>query len=116
MPTHAEMATKLLVSGAQFFRDFADKFGEEDPKMAGQMVENADVFEQLGTLLQQNPQGDLNGTPVSMLAGKVLKDAAIFFVSLAEQNEPIKEQMMENANIYNQIGDLVSADPLGVLD
>tara|TARA_A200000113_G_C8854537_1_gene351381 strand:+ start:1194 stop:1544 length:351 start_codon:yes stop_codon:yes gene_type:complete len=116
MPTHAEMANKLLISGAQFFRDFAEKFGEQDPKMSAQMLENADVFEQLATLIEGNPTGELNGTPVGTLAGKVLKDAAIFFYSLGEQNEPIKEQMVENANVYNQIGDLVSEDPMGILD
>jgi len=112
MPTHAELATKLLVDAAGFFRNL----GEQNQELKAQMEENATVFEQLASLMTQNPQEVLNGSPVCQLAGKVLKDASAFFVSLAEQNEPIKEQMMENASIYNQIGDLVSQDPLGILD
>ena len=112
MPTHAELSSKLLVDAAGFFKDL----GEQNAELKPQMDENATVFEQLAALLTQNPKGDVNGTPVSEMVGKVLKDAASFFVTLAEQNEPIKDQMLENANIYNQMGDLVAEDPLGVLD
>jgi hypothetical protein len=112
MPTHAELSTKLLVDASGFFRSL----GEQNEELKEQMEENATVFEQLSSLISQDPQGVLNDTPHSQLVGKVLKDAAVFFVTLAEQNEPIKEQMMENANVYNQIGDLVMDDPLGVLD
>ncbi|MCB1720707.1 MAG: hypothetical protein H6860_06105 [Rhodospirillales bacterium] len=70
----------------------------------------------MGALLTQEPQGALNDTPHGELAGKLLIDAATFFTTLAEQNEPIKEQMLENANVYKQIGELVIKDPLGVLD
>ncbi len=112
MPTHAELASKLLIDASGFFRTL----GEQNEALKGQMEENADVFEQMGALLAQEPEGAVNGTPHSELAGKLLKDAATFFVTLAEQNEPIKEQMLENANVYNQIGDLVMQDPLGILD
>ncbi|MCB1580196.1 MAG: hypothetical protein H6859_09310 [Rhodospirillales bacterium] len=70
----------------------------------------------MGALLTQEPQGALNDTPHGELAGKLLIDAATFFTTLAEQNEPIKEQMLENANVYKQIGELVIKDPLGILD
>ena len=50
------------------------------------------------------------------LASKLLVDAATFFRTLAEQNEDLKEQMEENANVYEQMGALVADDPLGVLD
>lgn len=112
MPTHAELATKLLVDAANFFVTL----GEQNPPLKEQMDENASVFEQMGALLSQEPEGALNGTQHGELAGKLLIDAAAFFTTLAEQNEPIKEQMLENANVYKQIGDLVMEDPLGVLD
>ncbi|NCT40149.1 MAG: hypothetical protein GW778_00600 [Alphaproteobacteria bacterium] len=70
----------------------------------------------MASLLEQDPQGELNGSPYSQLAGKLLQDASGFFRSLAEQNEPLKEQMEENANVYEQIGGLVMNDPLGILD
>ncbi len=112
MPTHAELASKLLVDAAQFFRTL----GEQNAELQNQMEENASVFEQMGALLAQEPTGAINGTPHAELAGKLLKDAAVFFVTLAEQNEPIKEQMLENANVYNQIGDLLMQNPMGILE
>jgi len=111
MPTHAELASKLLVDAADFFITL----GEQNEPLKEQMEENATVFKQMGALLAQEPQGNLNDTPHSELAGKLLIDAATFFTTLAEQNEPIKEQMLENANVYKQIGELVMGNPLGVL-
>ena len=112
MPTHAELAGKLLGDAATFFRTLAS----QNDSLTDQMTENATVFEQMGALILQDPQGALAGTSHAELAGRLLKDAAAFFRTLAEQNEPIREQMTENANVYEQIGNLVSGDPLGVLD
>ncbi len=112
MPTHAELSAKLLSDAAAFFRTLAS----QNENLTDQMTENATVFEQMSQLIANDPQGDLEGTPNAELTGRLLKDAAGFFRTLAEQNEPIREQMHENANVYEQIGDLVIADPLGVLD
>lgn len=112
MPTHAELAAKLLVDAATFFRTLAS----QNSNLLEQMTENANVFEQMATLLTQDPQGSMQGTPHAELAGRLLKDAAGFFQTLAEQNEPIREQMAENANVYSQLGDMVMADPLGLLE
>ncbi len=112
MPTHAELAGKLLGDAATFFRTLAS----QNDSLTEQMTENAKVFEQMAALIVQDPQGALEGTRNADLAGRLLKDAATFFRTLAEQNEPIREQMTENANVYEQIGDMLAADPLGVLD
>lgn len=112
MPTHAELSAKLLTDAAGFFRSL----GEQNAELKEQMEENSTVFEQVAGLLSGEPEGVLNGTSHAELAGRLLKDAATFFITLAEQNEPIKEQMLENANVYNQLGDLVFGDPLGILD
>lgn len=112
MPTHAELAGKLLIDASGFFKTLA----EQNPDIQAEMTENAGVFEQMAALVTQDPQGVINDTPHSELAGKLLKDAATFFRTLAEQNEPIKEQMEENANVFDQIAALVSEDPLGVMD
>ncbi len=112
MPTHAELSVRLLNDAADFFK----ALGENNEPLKEQMDENATVFEQMASLLEQDPQGELNGAAYSELAGKLLHDASGFFHSLAEQNEPLKEQMQENANVYEQIGALVRQDPLGVLD
>ena len=112
MPTHAELAGKLLNDAATFFRTLASQ--NED--IQEQMTENASVFEQMASLVMQDPHGALEGGSHAELAGRLLKDAANFFRTLAEQNEPIREQMFENADIYDQMGDLVARDPLGILD
>ncbi len=112
MPTHSELAGKLLVDAATFFRTLAS----QNADLTEQMTENATVFEQMGSLIVQDPEGALEGTSHAELTGRLLKDAAGFFRTLAEQNEPIRDQMEENANVYDQIGDLVMADPLGILD
>ena len=50
------------------------------------------------------------------LAAKLLRDAATFFRNVGAQNQPLKEQMDDNASVYEQVADLVEKDPLGVLD
>lgn len=112
MPTHAELASKLLSDAAGFFKTLA----EQNEPLKEQMTENATVFEQMAALIAQEPEGKINDKPHSELAGQLLQDAAGFFRTLAEQNEPLKEQMTENANIYDQIGGLVLKDPLGILE
>jgi len=47
------------------------------------------------------------------LAAKLLNDAATFFDNVALQNPEIGQQMMENAEVYRQVAELVAADPLG---
>lgn len=112
MPTHAELAGKLLIDAAGFFKTLA----EQNPDIQAEMTENAGVFEQMAALITQEPRGNINDKSHAELAGKLLEDAAAFFRTLAEQNEPIKEQMEENANVFDQIAKLVSDDPLGVMD
>lgn len=111
MPTHAELAVRLLRDAAEFFISL----GEQNPPLQDQMAENASVFRQMADILEQDPQGNLGDAASAALAGKLLMDAAVFFTTLAEQNEPIREQMLENAGVYRQIGDLVAQNPLGVL-
>lgn len=51
----------------------------------------------------------------SELAAKLLRDAASFFRTVGEQNEPLKEQMTENADVFEQVAALVEQDPTGEL-
>ena len=50
------------------------------------------------------------------LAAKLLRDAATFFKTIAEQNPPLKEQMTENADVFEQVADLVEKNPTGVIE
>ncbi|MBL1146101.1 MAG: hypothetical protein HND56_07220 [Pseudomonadota bacterium] len=55
-------------------------------------------------------------TTYSDLAVKLLRDAAGFFRNVGEQNEPLKEQMNDNADVYEQVADLLEQDPSGTLE
>jgi hypothetical protein len=48
----------------------------------------------------------------AQLAARLLRDAAAFFTHLADENPTLQEHMQENAQIYNQVADLVEQSPL----
>jgi len=112
MPTHAEISSKLLSEAASFFVNL----GEQNAEIKEQMTENARVFTQMSELLEEKPNGQIDDKTHGELAGRLLADAAGFFLSLADQNEPIKEQMEQNAHVYKQMAELVSTDPLGIME
>lgn len=49
------------------------------------------------------------------LAAQLLRDAAAFFRALSEQNDELKDQMFENADVFEQVAQLVEKDPNGAL-
>lgn len=51
----------------------------------------------------------------AQLAARLLRDAAAFFRTIGEQNEPLKEQMAENADVFEQVAVMVEQDPNGEL-
>ncbi len=55
MPTHAELAGRLLRDAAKFFRTV----GEQNNTLQPQMEENANVFDQVATLVEQDPNGSI---------------------------------------------------------
>ena len=111
MPTHAELSGKLLNDASTFFKNLA----EQNEDLKAQMTENAGIFEKVAVLVVEDPSGSLNDTSHAVLAGQLLADAANFFRTVGEQNEPIKEQMDQNANVYDQLSQMVQQDPLGVM-
>jgi hypothetical protein len=50
------------------------------------------------------------------LAARLLRDAASFFRTVGQQNEPLAVQMNENAVVFEQVADLVEADPAGEIE
>lgn len=52
----------------------------------------------------------------AQLASKLLRDAANFFRNVGEQNPPLKDQMSDNADVYDQVAQLVETNPMGELD
>lgn len=55
MPTHAELAAQLLRDAAGFFRALS----EQNAELKDQMIENADVFEQVAQLVEKDPHGQI---------------------------------------------------------
>jgi hypothetical protein len=55
MPSHAEVAAKLLRDAAGFFQTV----GEQNPSLKAQMDENANVFSQVAGLVESDPTGEL---------------------------------------------------------
>jgi hypothetical protein len=52
----------------------------------------------------------------AQLAAKLLRDAATFFRNVGAQNPGLKEQMNDNASIYDQVADQLEENPMGTLD
>jgi hypothetical protein len=50
------------------------------------------------------------------LAARLLRDAASFFRTIAEQNPSLMEAMSENAAIYEEVANLVETNPGGVVE
>lgn len=50
------------------------------------------------------------------LAARLLRDAATFFRTIAEQNPSLLDAMSENAAIYDEVADLVEINPGGVVE
>ncbi len=61
MPSHAEIAARLLRDAATFFR----AVGEQNEALRDQMTENADVFEQVAMLVEVDPTGELEDPEAS---------------------------------------------------
>lgn len=51
----------------------------------------------------------------SELGAKLLRDAAGFFRDVGEQNPGVQDQMNQNAEMYDQVAQLVATDPNGEL-
>lgn len=49
------------------------------------------------------------------LAAKLLHDAAGFFRNVGEQNPQLQQQMDDNAQVYDQVAEMVARDPTGEL-
>ena len=112
MPTYAELSSKLIFEAAHFFKTLAG----QDEGLKDRLEENAKIFEQVGTLIQNDPMGELEGNSHASIAARLMADAAVFFRSIGEQNEPIREQMDMNAGVYEQLAERLAADPAGEVE
>ncbi len=55
MPTHAQLAAKLLRDASGFFQTV----GEQNPSLKDQMDQNAQVFSQVAGLVETDPNGEI---------------------------------------------------------
>lgn len=51
----------------------------------------------------------------TQLAAKLLRDAAVFFRTIGDQNAPLKQQMEDNAKVFEEVAALVENDPTGTI-
>jgi len=114
MPSHAQLAARLMRDAAQFFTTV----GEQNQPLQPQMEENAAVFVQVAELTETNPIGTLDGQDAThaTLAARLMRDAAQFFRTIGEQNQPLKPQMEENATVFEQVANLIEQDPNGKIE
>jgi len=56
MPTHVSIAAALLRDAAVFFRSI----GKQNPDLNEQMNENAGVYEEVASLLEAEPMGEID--------------------------------------------------------
>lgn len=112
MPSHAELAAKLLKDAAGFFRSLAS----QNADIRTQMNNNAAIYEQVAQLVLDDPAGMTGDKRNAQMAGGLLQDAAKFFRNLGDKNPPIKELMDDNARVFEQLGALTAKDPLGILN
>jgi hypothetical protein len=61
MPTHAKIAGDLLREAANFFKSVA----EQNPAIAPQMTENAEIYMQAADLIENDPTGEIADQPVA---------------------------------------------------
>ena len=137
MPHYADLGAQLLRDAATFFRTLAS----ENPEIRIKMLDNAAAFEAAAQRLLENPHGQtgdkahvdvaakfLNEAAAQRLlenqhgqtgdkahvdvAAKFLNEAAMLFRRIGEQNEPIREQMLTNADTFDQIAAKLRLNPM----
>jgi len=59
MPTNAELAAKMLHDASMFFR----QVGEQNPAVADQMNQNAEVYAHVAQLVSTDPTGEVPAQP-----------------------------------------------------
>jgi len=110
MPTYAEHASDLLNEAAAFFI----KTSENNDAVKPQMMENAATFQKMALLIKDHPIGQIEHLTHGEMAGRLLKDAAIFFRTIADSNPPIADQMNHNADVFDELAERVTEDPKGI--
>ncbi len=112
MPTNAEMAARLLGDAAGFFRNM----GKSNAEIKKQMDENGAIFDRMAEVMRSQPEGAQGELRYAKIAGDMLRNAARFYRSVGDKNEPIREQLYRSAEIYDQLAQLVTDAPLGWMD
>jgi c-di-AMP phosphodiesterase-like protein len=107
MNTYAEMSAQLLIEAAAFFT----KLAEKNQSIQRQMAENVATFRQMAELIKASPEGRIEHMSHGEMTARLLNEAATFFRSIGEQNLPLKEQMDQNADIYETVARIVAKNP-----
>ena len=77
------------------------------------------VYRDIADSLERDPRGNLRPAPggspaetrVMAVAARLLEDSAAFFQDVGRQNEPLQEQMDQNAAVYRDVASLLREAP-----
>lgn len=109
--SYAEVAAGLLVDAATLFGTIADG----NDAVREQMIENSNLFREVAALLRADPGRKIGDAVVASVGARLLRDAAGLFVTVGKQNEPLAEQMNNNASVFMQVAALLETDPSGAI-
>lgn len=99
---HSSLALPLL-SGAEGAPNSRPKIQSSEERISG--------------LVYMTIEPNLSLMPThAELAARLLRDAAEFFRTVAQQNASIREQMRENASVFEEVATLVETDPTGTVE
>jgi len=112
--TVSDVACKLLREAAVFFLNV----GGQNPALAQEMADNAEVYRQVADILEVDPghrldpdDGTTSDAALSDVAARMLDDAATLLVSVGAQNPALANRMDDDAGVFRTVAELLRTDP-----
>ena len=107
MTRYADLASDLLKEAANFFI----RISEGNPEAKEQMLQNAGTFQHMADLIREDPEGSVEHLSHAEMAARLMEDASKFFETIAQGNEPIREQMLQNSLVFGELAKHVRENP-----
>ena len=125
---HSDIVVHCLKDLAGFFRNMA----EDNSPLENAMASSAQLCEQVAHLMETDPLATLSEERFASwneeygpfdenvqnfhLAAILLRRAVSFLRTIGEVDETLTEQMRRNAELYEQMADLLENDPEGEME
>ena len=111
MAHYYDIASDLLRETADFIERVCRNSDNADPAM----LESAGVFRHMADLVRDNPEGSVEHLTHAEMAARLLEDARAFFLSVAQNNPMIAEQMQGNAEFFIFIAGEMRKNPMAIV-